>query len=223
MTLRASVLVVVVSAAALLTACTGAPTASTMAPSPSSTSVRATPTEVTSPTPVAAAPAAVVIGPEGFEVQDAAGVALLSVSYGDDLDDVAASLAAVLGAAPVVGQDAGHIERRPFETLTWDGLRLGAYGDQIPKFDVLATGPATGGIEVRTPEGVAIGDDAATLAATYPDTFESYSPDFDIARGPAAVVDASADPVRTFSVAIYVDDAAPAITRIGAPVDSRGP
>lgn len=223
MTLRASVVVIVLSTAALLTACSAAPAIPTTAATPSSTVVPATPTEVASPTPVSAGPAAVVIGPEGLEVQDAAGVVLLSVSYGDDLDDVAASLTAVLGARPVVGQDPGHIERHPFETLTWDGLRLGVYGDQTPKFDVLATGPATGGIEVRTPEGVAIGDDAAVLAATYPDTFESYAPDFDIARGPAAVIDAAADPVRTFSVAVYVDDAAPEITRIRAPVDSQGP
>lgn len=213
-------LIALAVAAATLTGCTSAPAAapaSTNAPSASPTPVGAADEDD------AAIPESIVIGPTGFEVQDEAGDVLLAASYEDPLADVLAGLEATLGAPPVEGMDPGHTERPPYRTFAWEGFRIGEAGEPARiAFDVLATGPATGGVEVTTPEGIGIGTDAATLEATYPDTFEGY-PDFTIARGPAVVVDTSRDPARTLSVAVWIDAPATTVTRMAAPVDSWGP
>lgn len=212
-------LVALAVAAATLTGCTSAPVtpASTTVPSPSPTPV------ATAEEEDAAAPDSIVIGPVGFELQDEAGDVLFAASYEDPLADVLAGLEATLGAPPVQSTDEGHIERPPYRTFAWDGFRIGEAGEPARiAFDVLATGDATGGVEVTTPEGIAIGTDAATLEATYPDGFETY-PEFSIARGPAVVVDASRDPARTLSIAVRIDAPATTVTRIVAPVDSWGP
>jgi hypothetical protein len=205
-------------AAATLTGCTSAPAtpASTTVPSPSPTPA------ATAEEDTAASADAIVVGPVGFEVQDEAGDVLFAASYEDPLADVLAGLEATLGAPPVEGTDEGHIERPPYRTFAWDGFRIGEAGEPARiAFDVLATGDATGGVEVTTPEGIAIGTDAATLEATYPDGFETY-PEFSIARGPAVVVDTSRDPARTLSIAVWIDAPATTVTRIAAPVDSWG-
>jgi hypothetical protein len=165
----------------------------------------------------------IVIGPEGFEVRDESGDALFAASYEDPLADVLAGLEATLGAPPVEGMDEGHIERPPYRTFAWDGFRIGEAGEPARiAFDVLATGDATGGVEVTTPEGISIGTDAATVETTYPETFVSY-PDFSRADGPGVVVDTSQSPPRTLSVAVWIDAPATTVTRIGAPIDSWGP
>lgn len=219
MTLRGPYLALLITAAAVLTACTATPSA---APGPSS-GAPDTPaaTEAPDATAEPSVPHAIVIGPERIEVVDADGESLFAATYRDPLDDVVAGLESVLGAAPVEGTDPGHIERAPYDIYTWDGFRLGADPAPDVTFDVRATGDATGGVEVRTPEGVAIGTDADTVRGIYPDTYESY-PEFDIARGPAVVVDETMDPPRTFSVAVYLHAPATVVTRIAAPGDSHG-
>lgn len=212
-------LIALAVAAATLTGCTSAPPAapaSTTAPSASPTPVAASDDDTT-------IPESIVIGPLGFDVQDEAGDVLFAAGFEDPLADVLAGLEATLGAPPVEGMDEGHIERPPYRTFAWDGFRIGesAQPGSIA-FDVLVTGPATGGVEVTTPEGIGIGTDAATLEAAYPDTFEGY-PDFARADGPGVVVDTSRDPARTLSVAVWIDAPATTVTRIFAPVDSWGP
>lgn len=208
----------VLAAGAALTACTAAPNA---APTPTVDAPGAA-TQAPSTAASAPDPDVIVIGPEGIDVLDADGASLFAAAYGDPLADVLAGLESVLGAAPVEGTDPGHIERAPYDTYTWDGLRLGAAPEAAGiAFDAQGTGDATGGVEVRTPEGVTVGADAETVRSTYPDTYESY-PDFDIARGPNAVVDETTSPARTFSVAVYLDAPATVVTRIFAPVDSQG-
>lgn len=221
MTSRGPCLALLIAAAAALTACTAAPGA---APTPTPTAespVAATEAPDTTTEPAGSGADAIVIGPLGIEVLDAGGGSLFAATYRDPLDDVVAGLETVLGAAPVEGTDPGNIERAPYDIYTWDGLRLGADPAPDVTFDVRATGDATGGVEVRTPEGVTIGTDTGTVRSTYPDTYESY-PEFDIARGPAVVVDETLDPPRTFSVFVLLNAPATVVTRIAAPADSHG-
>jgi hypothetical protein len=209
-----------IAAGALLAGCVATPAA---APVPSAEMGAPRVDQATSPTaePRAPLPDALVIGPEGLEVIDAGGESLFSASYRDPLDQVIAGLESVLGAAPVEGIDPGHIERMPYDTYTWDGLRLGAAPAPDVAFDVRATGDATGGVEVRTPEGVTIGAEAEFVRSVYPGTYESYTL-FDIARGPAAVVDETTSPPRTFSITVYLDAPATVVTSIRGPADSHG-
>lgn len=206
-------------AAATLAGCTAAPA------TPASTAVPSTtpPPVATAEEDTAAAADSIVIGPEGFEVRDDAGDALFAATYEDPLADVLPGLEATLGAPPVEGMDEGHSERPPYRTFSWDGFLIGEAGEPARiAFDVLATGDAIGGVEVTTPEGIAIGTDAATVESTYPDTFETYS-DFSRADGPGVVVDTSQSPPRTLSVAVWIDAPATTVTRMFAPVDSWGP
>ena len=221
MTFRGPYLALLIAAATVLTGCTATPAAAPM-PSADPAGVTATPLPETIAPPEPEADE-LVVGPEGFEVLDAGGGVLFAAAYGDPLPEVVTGLGAVLGAAPVEGVDPGHNDRAPYATFSWDGFRLGAgYPQGDIAFDVVATGNATGGVEVRTPEGVWIGTDAATVRATYPGRYESYS-DFDIARGPEVSVDDSDSPARMFGVVVYLEAPITAVDRIYAPSDSWGP
>ena len=225
MTFRGPYLALLLAAAAVLTACTATPAAAPV-PSADPGGITATPLpETTAPPEPEADPEAdeIVVGPTGFEVLDAGGAVLFAAAYDDPLDDVVAGLESVLGAAPVEGTDPGHNDRAPYATFSWDGFRLGeGYPQGGIDFDVEATGNATGDVEVRTPEGVWIGTEVATVRATYPDRYESYS-DFDIARGPEVSVDESRSPARMFGVVVYLEAPITAVDRIYAPTDSWGP
>lgn len=222
MTTRTSFVALLVAAAAVLTACAGAPSATSPTPTRPATGEPAASSTPEPTTPSAAAAAELVIGPGGIDVLDASGMTLFAASYGDPLAEVLTGLETALGAEPVRGTDPGHIERLPYDTYTWDGLRLGQGPGGGVEFDVQATGDATGAVRVRTPEGIAIGSDADTVRAAYPDRYESWA-DFDIARSPGLVVDPNTSPPREWSIAVYLAAPPETVTRIFAPADNQGP
>ncbi|UOE43790.1 hypothetical protein [Agromyces larvae] len=167
--------------------------------------------------------ATIIVAADGFTVIADDDTALLEAAYDDPLDAVVERLAAVLGEEPVVGDDPGHAERPPYTTYGWGGFRLGtAHETSDLAFDVLASGPATGDVEVRTAEGIAIGSSTNAVRTTYPATIAEFD-DFLVAHGPDVVVGEAQDPPRTLTVAVYIDAPAQGVTRIFAPVDSYGP
>lgn len=219
MTRRVPYFAVLIAAGAVLVGCVATPSAAP-SPSPAGDSTVSPPPATTAPTEPE--PDEIVIGPVGLEVLDAADEVLYAAAYGDPLADVVAGLEAVLGAPPVEGTAPGSPDRAPHATYTWDGLTIGeGYPEGGIAFDIRATGDATGGVRLRTPEGIGIGTDAETVRATYA-TYESLT-DFDLARGPAVVVDESQSPGREFGVVVVLLAPVTAVDRIYAPTDSWGP
>lgn len=166
---RATIIVLV--AAAALTACTpgGGPSASP-APSPTGSATTPTPT----PTPEVPAAASVTISAEAIAVLDADGTTIVSFDYFQPTADVVAGLTEHLGA-PVDSPNAGSIETPPGVDHVWGDVRLydtdtpGA-APEDPNHYVFVEGTSAGSVPVATAAGVGsatgvrVGDPAASLS-----------------------------------------------------------
>jgi hypothetical protein len=162
---RAIAPVAVITAALALTAC--APSATPIASTPSAVS-SSTPT----PTPSAAAviTAAIVIGPDAIELQDAGGGVIQTLSFTMDGADFVADLTDRLGFAPAMTENTGGLEFGPSTGYSWGGFEVvvavgGTPGSQQPPIYVVATTSSLpSGAVVATRQGYRVGDDCFAIA-----------------------------------------------------------
>lgn len=176
-----------VIAAVALTGCqSGAPDVASPASS--------TPTGSATPADPLTTVTALSVGPENFDLHDASGSAVVTLSYGDPIDRVVDALTIALGAEPVVAEDGGGDEYPPGVDYDWDGFGLrdhlpsdGTFPDYA-NFSVNVSAPVSGDVSVATSGGYQVGDDlraaARALGVEVDTTFESYGSIFYFEMGP---------------------------------------
>lgn len=163
---RALAPVAALAAALALTACAPA------APIPDpTTTVASSSTPTPTPTVAAAITAAIVIGPDAIELQDAAGGVIQTLSFATDGDLFVADLTDRLGFAPATTENTGGLEFGPSTSYSWGGFEVvvpeggGTPGTQQPPVLVIATTPTLpSGAVVATTQGYTVGDDCFAIA-----------------------------------------------------------
>ena len=153
-------------------------------------------------TPEAEAPEAteitrLVVGGATLSALDETGANEWSLSYADAPATVISELSGLFGAEPVVTTREGDASCVAAATLaTWEGFVLRYDTILLPGgqlYEVTATAPTVGGIEITTPTGVAVSAPVADLVAALPpervgepSDFEGATyqwVDFDVAAG----------------------------------------
>ena len=168
-----SALVLVVGAV-LLTACSGpvAPIPRTLSP----TAMPTTATATESAPPVAARVTDLVLSATSIEFRDASGTAQSTFDYFQPPYKLVSALSLALGSAPTEstwGEDDKHrgITHAwgDFALLNYDPV-VGGETLNCPNSSFSVAADAVNGVRISTVDGIAVGDNAAKIAARYPDT-----------------------------------------------------
>jgi outer membrane murein-binding lipoprotein Lpp len=113
-----------------------------------------------------------IVGGATLSALDEDGADEWALSYADAPATVIAQLSTLFGAEPVVTTREGDASCTAAATLaTWEGFVLRYDTILLPGgqlFEVTATAPTVGGIEITTPTGVAVGAPVTELTADLP-------------------------------------------------------
>ena len=133
-------------------------------------------------------PSAVVISASAVTVVDESGANLLTHGYLDLTAEVVADFTALLGT-PNETPFAQTSHSGAGIEYDWDGLavlsqdrwaELDIYDlpEFTPRWFVKVTAPAARGVEVRTVDGISVGDPTAEVEARFPDAAERFGSDY---------------------------------------------
>ncbi|TFD28358.1 hypothetical protein [Cryobacterium cryoconiti] len=187
------------------------------------------------------------ISATSIDVRDGSGETLATFDYFQPASEVVAGLSAAFGSPPITEDYLSeNTEQHPGTRYSWgntyakdSGSGLNPYtpGDfvfvdedpvgvppYLPNTRVLVASDAVNGVHISTIDGIAVGDNAAELAARHPDTAYRSPHDgaLDLTVGPVPLppADWNADPV--FSVQVRAPDPLGPITVFVAPSPNWG-
>ncbi|TFD28359.1 hypothetical protein [Cryobacterium cryoconiti] len=226
---------VLVVGAVFLTACSGPAAPIPRTPSPTATPETATATATESAPPAAARVTDLVLSSTSIEFRDASGTAQSTFDYFQPPDELVSALTLALGSAPTEstwGEDDNH----PGVTYAWDDFAIHDF-DRVVNGETLncpsssfgVETEALNGVRIRTVDGIAVGDNAAEIAARYPDTSWRSAPLGDpkgepvelhigvghVSLPPCEAARGNSD--RTYSVRLDAPDPLGPITRFWGP------
>ncbi|TFD32860.1 hypothetical protein E3T40_12340 [Cryobacterium sp. TMT1-19] len=233
-----------------LTGCSGPPGPVPGGESPTSTATptatataKATPGLTEAAHPSAPAPVTdLLITAASIELRDASGTTLSTFDYFQPAGELVAGLSTAFGSAPISEHFEGGSEVPPGTNYTWgdilptgpesptpwdgdfvlvDGVP-GGTSPHEPNTWVKVSSSAVNGVQISTVDGIAVGDDAAEIAARHPDTARPQGSRFDIFVGlvPLPPLDSLSE--LTFSVWLIAADPLGPITEFRSPSPNWG-
>jgi hypothetical protein len=196
---------------------TGSPSASAPTPTPSPTDD--------------ARVSEILITAEVIELRSGDGAVVTTFDYFQPTAEVVEGLTEAFGAEPKVEQYQGN--HAAGTRHSWEGFSLQepdfVEPPYYPEHWLLVTAESAHGVDVRTIDGIAVGDPAPELEAAYPASSKRVvagdKPErLDILVGAIPLPDPEETPGsdRTFSVFVSADDPAGAVTSIRAPSPNFG-
>lgn len=232
-----------------LTGCSGPPGSALGGESPTATATAPpTATATATPGPIEAvlpsAPAPVtdlLITATSIELRDASGTTLSTFDYFQPAGELVAGLSTAFGSAPISEHYEGNSEVPPGTRYIWADVRPTDPDSPTPRGDfalmdgepsgtpphvpntwVKVSSSAVNDVHVSTVDGIAVGDDAAEIAARYPDTARPQGTRLDILVGPVPLLPLDSVSGLTFSVWLLAADPLGPITEFRAPSPNWG-
>lgn len=236
---RGGIVAVAVFAVMAFTACATQSGADVPAPQPSASAdatAGATASASTpSPSAHAAGAKAVVVTATTIEVRGDSDDLIASYDYFQPTDEVVSGLTAAFGGEPVTAPYEGESHLTPGVTHSWGGFTLvdTDYPGRAPyegNHHVLVSSATENGVQITTVDGIAVGDSAAALEASNPDSSERVTagglPErLDVMVGstllPADDTGAH-DATAAFRVWVIAADSAGTVTEIRSPSPNFG-
>ena len=224
-----------------LTGCSGPPGSVLGGESPTTTAT-ATPGPTEAPHPSAPAPVTdLLITATSFELRDASGTTLSTFDYFQPADEVVSGLSRAFGSAPIsVRHEGGNevpsgtnyiwgdvLPTAPESPSPWDGDFVLVDGvpsgtPSEPNTWVKVSSSAVNGVHISTVDGIAVGDDAAEIAARYPDTARPQGSRLDINVGLVSLPPVGSQSELTFSVWLIAANPLGPITEFRTPSPNWG-
>ena len=113
----------------------------------------------------------VVVSTVGIRVETLSSASQEFEYFAEDADELVAALSRVFGAKPMIVPYEGSSHSTPGSVLDWGGLAIEIHEGEIkqaigyPRFTAVVTRAAVRGVPIQTADGVAVGEEAAEVAA----------------------------------------------------------
>ncbi|TFC85945.1 hypothetical protein [Cryobacterium sp. TMT3-29-2] len=232
-----------------LTGCSGPPDPVLGGKSPTATSTAppkapatATPDPIEAARPSTPAPVTdLLITATSLELRDASGTSLSTFDYFQPASELVAGLSTAFGSAPISERYEGGSEVPPGTGYIWSNIlpadpkSPGPEGDFVlmdgvpggtsphePNTWVKVSSSTVKGVHISTVDGISVGDDAAEIAARYPDTANPQGSRLDVFVGHVPLPPMDSLSELTFSVWLLAADPLGPITEFRSPSPNWG-